>query len=101
MTVETTRPRCARILLVEDHPLVRSAMRRMLSGRPQFTVCGEAGTLAEARRLCRELTPDLVLLDASLPDGDGLGLLEESRGWADPPKVLILAADEADTAAVE
>lgn len=87
---------CARVLLVDDHPLYREALRRRIAQEPGLTVCGEAGTAAEAHRLCDEYKPDLILLDLGLPDGDGLAFLEESRGWADPPKVLVVTAGVED-----
>lgn len=93
---------CARVLLVDDHPLYRDALRAWLSREPDFGVCGEAGNAADARRLCDELQPDLILLDLALPDEDGLALLQESRGWAKPPKVLVVTVrGDDDPAAVE
>lgn len=82
---------CASILLVDDHPLTRDALRMLLSGEPGLSVCGEAGTLEEARLAAAKLLPDLILLDLQLPDGNGLGLLEEVRGWGDPPAVLVVS----------
>ena len=93
LTAETT---CARILLVDDHPFFRMGVRQFLSGHDGFAVCGEAGTLADATRLCDEYLPDLVILDLKLPDGDGMDFLQESRGWSKPPKVLILTMRKTD-----
>ena len=87
---------CARILLVDDHPLYRNGLRQLLSGHDGFAVCGEAGTLADARRLCDEFTPGLVTLDLVMPDGQGLDFLRESREWAKPPSVLIITMKKAD-----
>ena len=84
--------KCERVLLVDDHPMYRDALRALLSRETDFGVCGEAGTLADARRLYDELKPDLIILDLALPDGDGLAFLNESRGWAEPPKVLVVSA---------
>ena len=84
----------AAVLIVEDHPLTRDGVRQLLEAQPELSVCGEAGTVAEARRLAAELRPDLILLDLRLPDGDGLSVLEEVRTWADPPKVLVFSAEE-------
>ena len=86
----------SRVFLVDDHPLFRFGLRHLLACDPAFGVCGEASTLADARRFARELEPDLMILDLSLPDGDGLTLLEESRDWARPPAVIILTMREED-----
>jgi two-component system response regulator DevR len=60
-----------RVLLVDDHELVRTGLRTMLGGDPGVAVVGDAGTGAAALAQARELGPDLVLLDARLPDIDG------------------------------
>lgn len=98
-TIETAS-RCARVLLVDDHPLYRDALRRWLSREPVMAVCGEAGTPAEARRVCDEHNPDLIVLDLALPDGGGLALLKESRGWADPKVLVVTVLNEDDPLAL-
>src|SRR5258708_21641556 len=60
-----------RVLLVDDHELVRTGLRTMLGGDPGVDVVGDADTGAAALAQARELVPDLVLLDARLPDMDG------------------------------
>src|ERR1700687_812150 len=60
-----------RVLLVDDHELVRTGLRTMLGGDSGVTVVGAADTGAAALAQARELAPDLVLLDARLPDMDG------------------------------
>ena len=92
----------ATVLLVDDHPLYRDGLKALLSRSPDLTVCGEAGTIAEARRLVAEHQPSLVILDLGLPDGGGMEFLQELRERPDPPKVLILTVrDENDPAAVD
>lgn len=89
-------------MLVDDHPLTRDALRQLLSGHPKLSVCGEAGTLADARLMAAQRLPDLILLDIHLPDGNGLELLEEVRTWSNPPKVLVVSAcDEGSAEVVE
>ena len=63
-----------RILLIDDHPLVRDGLRARLSAVPEFLVVGEAGTAAEALALAHDAEPDLALIDVSMPDGSGIGL---------------------------
>ena len=78
------------VLLVDEHPLLRYGVRAMLSREPSLTVCGEAGSLTEARRLVEELRPDLVLLDIELSDGDSLAFVEQLRALPDGPRVIVL-----------
>jgi len=61
-----------RVLLVDDHELIRQGLRRAFERDNDFEVAGEAGTLSEARRLLSQLKPDVVVLDVRLPDGNGL-----------------------------
>jgi DNA-binding NarL/FixJ family response regulator len=67
----TRSPQPIRVLLVDDHELVRTGLRTMLGGDPGVEVVGDADTGAAALVQARELAPDLVLLDARLPDMDG------------------------------
>lgn len=79
----------AAVLLVDDHPLLRDGVRALLAREPRLGVVGEAGSIAEARRLVEAHRPDLVLLDVDLPDGDSLAFVEELRSLPDPPKVIV------------
>ncbi len=62
----------ARLLLVDDHDLVREGIRAVLEGEPDLLVVGEAANGREAVELCKELRPDLVLMDVRMPEMDGL-----------------------------
>ena len=62
----------ARLLLADDHDLVREGIRAVLEGEPDLKVVGEAANGREAVELCRELEPDLVLMDVRMPEMDGL-----------------------------
>jgi DNA-binding NarL/FixJ family response regulator len=66
-----------RILLVEDHTLLREGLRSLLSANPQFEVVGEAGDGLEAIAQARRLMPDLVIMDLSMPKMTGLEALRE------------------------
>lgn len=78
-----------RILLVDDHELVREAFSLILEKAPDIAVVGQAGDGASAARLCRELRPDVVLMDISLPDISGIDVTRRLIG--EDPLVKVLA----------
>jgi DNA-binding NarL/FixJ family response regulator len=80
-------------LLIEDHPIVRAGCRRVLQGREGLDII-EASTAAEGARLHRERRPDLVILDLSLPDANGLDLLRELRAANAATKILVFSMYE-------
>ena len=89
------RPLNLRILLVDDHALMREAVRAIIEDTDGMEVVGEAETAAQALRRTVELEPDLVLLDLRLPDMDGLGCLETlKRRHPETPVVVFSAVDE-------
>jgi len=81
------------ILLVEDHPIVRAGCRRLLAERGGVCVT-EAETSAEGLRLCREASPDLVILDLGLGDGGGLAMLRRLIAAVPALKVLVFSMHE-------
>lgn len=66
-----------RVLLVEDHPLMRTGIKSLIAEVEDFAVIGEAASLAEARPVARSAAYDLALLDISLPDGSGMDLIND------------------------
>ena len=68
-----------RVLLVDDHELVRSGLRRAFEVAEDFEVAGEAGSVAEALATVAAMRPDVATLDIRLPDGDGLTLAKQLR----------------------
>ena len=88
-----------RILVVDDHPIVRQGLVSLLARAPEFAVCGEAGSYDEALARVAELKPDLVLLDLTLKERSGLELIPVLRALQPAPKVLVLSMhDEEDYA---
>ena len=80
-----------RILLVDDHPLTRDALATLLEQKG-FNVVGQAGDGNEAIEVARRLLPDLVLLDLSMPELDGLSALPRLREAAPECEVVVLTA---------
>ncbi len=68
-----------RILIVDDHDVVRSGVRQILSEVEEFMVVGEAGDPTQARALAKRLNPDVVMVDISMPGGNGLELVRQLR----------------------
>jgi DNA-binding NarL/FixJ family response regulator len=97
---ETTR-----LLIVDDDPLVRSALTFMLGGQPDLEVVGEAGDGREGVTMAAELRPDVVLMDIRMPRLNGLDatreLLARDPGDGDPPRVIVLTTFDADEYVVQ
>jgi two-component system, NarL family, response regulator LiaR len=93
-----------RVLLAEDHAVVREGTRQILEQDPEIAVVGEAANGADVVALAQRLAPDVVLLDLSLPVLNGIEATRRIRAAASPPQVLILSAyDDEDyvVAAIE
>ncbi len=85
-----------RVMLVDDHEIVRRGLKTVLESVPVITVVGEAGTVRESVELAEHLRPDVIVMDLRLPDGSGVEACREIRSRLDNVKVLILTshADE-------
>lgn len=81
-----------RVLIVDDHPVVRQGLRTFLDLQDDVTVVGEAGDAETAVARAVALSPDVVLLDLRMPDGDGVSALRALRARAVPCRVLILTS---------
>lgn len=86
-----------RVLLVEDHLVVREGLRYLLSAQPDIKVVGEAATGRQAVTLARELHPDVIVLDISMPDMDGLEAAGLIRLESPQSQILVLTMHESDT----
>ncbi|GAA1671880.1 response regulator transcription factor [Glycomyces endophyticus] len=81
-----------RLLLVDDHPVVRRGLRGYLELEPDFAVVGEAGDGEEALKAVADLDPDVVLLDLKMPGLDGQGVLDRLGDARERPRVLVLTS---------
>jgi len=80
-----------RVLIVDDHPIVRQGLRRMIEPEPDLVVCGEVQTEREARTAIRALSPDVVIVDISLAQGDGLELVRDVHAQQPELPMLVLS----------
>jgi DNA-binding NarL/FixJ family response regulator len=85
-----------RILLADDHDVVRRGMRALLEGRPEFEVCGEARTGREAVQKSQELHPDIILMDVVMPEMNGLDATRQIRTVEPHAKVVIVSQHESE-----
>ena len=82
----------ARVVIVEDHPIVVTGLTAALRERPEVVVAGRAASLAEARTVLATTPCDVVLLDLRLPDGSGIDLLRECQDDPASPAFLVLSS---------
>src|SRR5437868_11636157 len=84
----------ARILVADDHEVVRQGIRAILQARPDWQICGEAGDGLEAVHLTKELRPDVVVMDITMPNMSGLEASLEIAKLKLPSRVLIFTMHE-------
>ena len=83
-----------RILIVDDHPIMRMGLTQLINSKVGLEVCGEAGSGKEAMLRIAELKPDLVLLDMALPDGHGLEVLKDIETMHAGLDTLVLSSND-------
>lgn len=96
MTAETTTPPPLRIILADDHTVMRAGLVALLSSEPTVEIVGEAGDGREAVRLVERLRPDVALLDLRMPVLDGVGATLEIVAGGAGTRVLILTTYDTD-----
>ena len=92
----------ATILIVDDHPMMRTALRIALEDQPDLAVVGEAGSVAQGKLRAVALKPDLILLDLYLPDGNGVELIRFRNDMLPETRILVVTSsnNEKDLIAV-
>ena len=85
-----------RILVVDDHAIVREGLRALISGKPDMELVGEAGNGQEAVLLAHSLRPDVILMDLVLPGKDGIQATQEIRRENSEARILVLTSFDAD-----
>ncbi|ONI78985.1 DNA-binding response regulator [Actinosynnema sp. ALI-1.44] len=85
-----------KVLLVDDHPVVREGLRGMLDAEPDLAVVGEAGSGEEAVALASALRPDVILMDLRMPGLDGAGATEKIMSSNTGSRVIVLTTYETD-----
>jgi DNA-binding NarL/FixJ family response regulator len=84
------------VLLVDDHQLIREGLRRAFDRAGDLRVVGEAGCVADALTALGELTPDVLVTDVSLPDGDGISLTQQARSATPDLGIVVLTMHAGD-----
>src|SRR5271168_3474784 len=87
----TGNRRVRRVLIVDDHPIVRQGLRRIMENEEDLIVCGEAETARDARIAIKELNPDVMIADISLKQGDGIELVRDVRAHYPNLPILVLS----------
>jgi DNA-binding NarL/FixJ family response regulator len=85
-----------RVLIVDDHEVLAASLAMVLEAEPDLKSVGVAGTLEKARSMVVSTTPDVILLDHRLPDGDGVAAIGELRRLRPSAQVVVLTASAAD-----
>lgn len=80
-----------KILVVDDHPMFREGIKSIIDRNPQLEVVGEAGEGKAALKLVEDLRPDMVLLDVSLPDMNGIDLIQDIRKVLPETRILMIS----------
>jgi DNA-binding NarL/FixJ family response regulator len=86
----------ARILLADDHEIIRQGLRTVIGERPEWEICGEASNGREAVKQALELKPDIVILDISMPELNGLEAARQILKEAPKTEILVLTVHDSE-----
>jgi len=84
-------PEAKRIVIVDDHPLFRKGLEELIHSDNGLAVCGDAGNAAEAMEIIRKVSPDLAIVDLSLPGANGIELIKNIRAEFSRMPILVLS----------
>jgi two-component system, NarL family, response regulator NreC len=90
-----------RLLLVDDHPLIRQGLRNLVEGEKEFKVVGEAGDGIEALSLIERLKPDILVVDMMMPGMNGLEVLRQIKQISPATRAIVLSMQSADAYVIE
>lgn len=85
-----------RVLVVDDHPIMRFGIAAIINAQPDMEVVGQAGTAAEALHIFTEAQPDLTLMDLRLPDRNGVEAIRSIRAGSPKARIVVLTTYEGD-----
>lgn len=93
--------RCSRILIVDDHEVVRRGVRSLLSARTEWSVCGEAEDGLESIEKAKRLQPDIVLMDITMSRMDGVQATKVIRQEVPEAKVILVSQNDPSVARMQ
>jgi DNA-binding NarL/FixJ family response regulator len=85
-----------RILLADDHDVVRHGLRKLLEEQPHWIVCGEAGNGRQAVSMCQELMPDVAVIDVSMPELNGIDATRQIRAVSPGTEILVFTMHQSE-----
>src|SRR5262245_33242333 len=94
MSAKEAQKNKKRVLLVDDHPVLRKGLVRLIDSKDEFAVCGEASTANDAMTMIREINPDLAIVDIGLPGTSGIELTKTIRAEFPKLPILVLSMHE-------
>lgn len=84
----------ARVLIIDDHPLMREALASQISAQPDMTVCAEAAGATDALAQAKATDPDLAIVDIALDDGNGIEVIKQLKNWSSRMRILVISGYE-------
>ncbi|ACO32302.1 MULTISPECIES: response regulator transcription factor [Acidobacterium] len=101
MSMDTAgTPRRIRVLIVDDHPMVRDGVSASIRGQSDMELCGEAETAEAAIELFKELKPDITLMDLRLPGASGVEAIAQIRSHFPAARIIVLTTYQGDVQAL-
>jgi DNA-binding NarL/FixJ family response regulator len=88
------QPNTTRVLIVDDHPLVREGLKSLLRSQADIDVCGEAESASQALTLLDETSPHVVLVDLSLREGNGIELIKDIKSRHESVRIVVFSMQE-------